>query len=165
MLQPQIVDKPAFTFAGLEEPFISGLSPDATNLQVIGPLWQKFSQRAKQVPHRVSKEMYGIMAATPESKRTHPHELQYLAGVAVSSIGSLPEGMIWRTLPATTFAVFTHKGPIMSICDTVGRIYKEWLPQSGYEHSDIADIELYDQRFCPDSTDSEMEYWISVRSK
>lgn len=165
MLQPQILEKPAATFVGLEESFISALSPDATNFKVIGPLWQTFLQRAQQIPNRIGHDMYGIMTSTPESKRTHPHELQYLTAVAVSAVDSIPEGMIWRTVPDTTFAVFTHKGPITAIGDTVGQIYQQWLPQSGYEHSDIADIELYDHRFNCEQENQEMEYWISVRPK
>lgn len=165
MLQPQIVEKPAATYAGLEASFISGLSPDTTNFKVIGPLWQKLFERVHEIPHRIGKEMYGIMSNTPESERTHPHEMQYLAGITVSSTDEIPSGTNWRTLPATTFAVFTHKGPIDRICDTVAKIYRQWLPQSDYEHSDIADIELYDHRFCHDSANSEMEYWISVRKK
>jgi AraC family transcriptional regulator len=165
MLQPQIVEKPQLTVVGLETAFLHALSPDATNVEVIGPLWEQFLPRANQIPHRVGDEMYGVIFGRPAAQRSHPDELMYVAGVAVNEVGELPEGMVSRTIPAGTFAVFVHRGPIKGIRDTVQKIYRVWLPQSGYEHAEIADVELYDHRFCLESADSEMEYWISVKPK
>jgi AraC family transcriptional regulator len=165
MLTPQLVEKPELKIIGLEATFISGLSPDATNFQVIGPLWGQFMARANQVPNRLGGEMYGVMFDPPAGQRKHPHEMQYVAGVRVSSTAEVPDGMVARTVPATTFAVFTHRGTIKTIGDTLADIYRVWLPQSGYQRSGIADIELYDHRFHMDRADSEMEYWVSVVPK
>ena len=114
------------------------------------------------MPNRIGDAMYGIIYGRPESQRSHPHEMQYLAGVAVSSIVEIPEGMVARAIPAGTFAVFTHRGPIKTIGDTIAEIYRVWLPQSSYEHAGIADVELYDQRFRMNDESSEMEYWVTV---
>lgn len=165
MQQPQIVEKPILTVVGLETPFIHALSPDANNHRVIGPLWDRFCHRAKEVAHRTGDEMYGIIYSRPESERSHPHELQYIAAVAVNSIDKIPAGMTSRTIPAGTFAVFLHRGPITRIADTCRWIYRVWLPQSQWEHSQIADVEVYGERFNCESETSEMEYWISVRAK
>ena len=164
MLEPSIVKKPPLSIVGLETPFIHALSPD-TNNHIIGPLWDQFIRRAKEVPHRAGDAMYGIIYGRPESERTHPHELQYIAGVAVSSLGEVPEGMVPRAIPTGKFAVFIHRGSIMKIAETCREIYRVSLPQSGWEHAEIADVELYDERFDCESEQSEMEYWISVRPK
>jgi len=165
MLQPQIVKKPALQIVGLEAAFIHALSPEATNFKVIGPLWDKFVHRAREVPNRIGEEMFGVIYGRPEKERTHPDELQYIAAVRVSSVNEIPTGMALRTVAAGTFAVFTHRGPIQTIGDTVREIYRVWLPQSAYRHAEIADVELYDHRFHCDRDDSEMEYWISVTPK
>ena len=164
MTQPAIVEKAALTVVGLETPFIHALSPETTNYK-IGPLWDDLVHRAKEVKGRVGHAMYGIIYSRPESERSHPHELQYIAAVAVSSIADIPAGMTSRTIPAGTFAVFLHRGPITKIADTCREIYRVWLPKSTWEHADIADVELYDERFDCESETSEMEYWISVRAK
>ena len=70
-----------------------------------------------------------------------------------------------RTVPSSTYAVFTHRGRIENIGITCGEIYREWLPVSRYEHAQAPDVELYDHRFCPDRDDSEMEYWVPVHIK
>jgi AraC family transcriptional regulator len=165
MLTPQVVEKPELMVVGLEAPFISGLSPDATNFAVIGPLWEQFLHRASQVPNRLGREMYGLIFNRPAADRRHPHEMQYLAGVRVSSTAAVPGGMAAHTVPAGTFAVFTHRGPIRAIGGTLAGIYRDWVPESAYRHAGTADVELYDHRFRPDGDDSEMEYWVPVVPK
>ena len=165
MQQPIIAEKPPLTIVGQERSFIHSQSPDANNLRVIGGLWREFLERDQKIPHRVGDAMYGVMYERPPGERKHPHEMQYIAGVAVSSGDAIPAGLVARTIPATTFAVFLHRGPINQIATTVSEIYRQWLPASPYKHSGVADIELYDKRFCADSAHSEMEYWISIAPK
>lgn len=165
MLEPQIVDKPAITIVGLETTFRHGLSPETNAPQVLGAIWEAIGPRAAEIPHRVGKAMYGLIWSRPEAERSHPHELQYIAGAAVSQVDHLPAGMSSRTVPAGTFAVFLHRGPIHKISATCNEIYRVWLPASSWQHADVADIELYDERFNCESDNSEMEYWISVKPK
>ena len=165
MHEPVIAHKPELTVVGLRRSFIHALSPDATNMQVIGPLWSEFLKQAASVPHRVGHAMYGVIFERPPVDRSHPDEREYVAGVAASSTAEVPAGMVARTIPTAQFAVFRHRGPIRDIGATIRAIYCDWLPASPYEHSGLADIELYDERFCPDSGESEMEYWISIRTR
>lgn len=162
MLEPQILEKPAMTYVGLEAPFIHALSPETNNFKVIPPLWEKLDQRAGEVQGRFGKAMYGIIYSRPESERSHPHELQYIAAVQASAQSAVPAGMVLRTIPAGKFAVFLHGGPIQKIGETCYEIYRVWLPQSAWKHAEIADVELYDERFACEGKESEMEYWISV---
>ncbi|HEX5102699.1 MAG TPA: GyrI-like domain-containing protein [Pirellulaceae bacterium] len=165
MLQPQIVEKPALTVVGLEASFLHALSPQSTTFKVIPALWESFLHRAKEVPARLGAASYGIIYGRPEAQRSHPHELQYIAGVAVRSTDNVPAGMVAHTVAPGTFAVFLHRGSIAKIGDTCREIYRVWLPQSAWEHAGIADVELYDERFAGQSDRSEMEYWVSVMPK
>jgi AraC family transcriptional regulator len=165
MLQPLIAEKPALNVVGRRRAFIHALSPDANNFQVIGPLWGEFLGRVQSIPHRIGRATYGVLYGLPEAERSHPHELQYIAAAAVSRTDEVPAGMIAWTASATTFAVFEHRGPIRNLAATCREIYSHWLPASSYEHSGIADVEIYDERFCPDGEDSVMEYWVSVKPK
>jgi AraC family transcriptional regulator len=165
MPESLIVAKPELTVVGMRRSFIHALSPDTNNVRVIGGLWGEFLERAAGIPDRVGQATYGVLFARPAGQRSHQDELEYIAAVAVSSTSRVPAGMVARTIPAGTFAVFLHRGPIKNIADTCRAIYRDWLPSSPYEHSGLADIELYDHRFCADSDESEMEYWISIRPK
>lgn len=165
MLQPTIVEKAEFSVVGCQQAFIHALSPEANNLNVLGALWERFCDRDREISDRIGTESYGILFERPESERQHPHELEYIAGVRVSAAATIPAGMVCFTIPAATFAVFVHKGPIKNIGTTAQHIYRVWLPASGYERSGPADVELYDHRFCVDSDDSEMEYWVPAVAK
>jgi AraC family transcriptional regulator len=165
MLQPQITAKPELLTVGFEAAFIHALSPEATNFEVIGALWDKLIGHIDRVPNRVGEEMFGVIYGRPEAERSHPDELQYVAGVPVRPESEIPDGMVSHTVQASTFAVFTHRGPINTIGNKCHEVYRIWLPQSNYEHAGVADVELYDGRFNCESDDSVMEYWISVKPK
>jgi AraC family transcriptional regulator len=165
MLQPHIVEKPALTVIGIEASFIHALSPDANNLKVIGALWDRFLHASRAIPNRVSQEMYGIIYERPPAERSHPHELQYIAAVAVSHVADIPDGMIAWTAPAGTYAVFTHRGPIQNIGATMQFIYRDWLPQSGFRRTGGADVEVYDARFHMNEEESETDIWIPLAPK
>lgn len=165
MLEPLITEKPAFEIVGFEAPFIHALSPDRTNFKVIPELWDQLFRRMSDIPNRAGQESYGVIYGLPEEERSHPHELQYIAGVRVNAATEVPDGMSARTVDSGAFAVFVHRGPIDLIGETVHEIYRVWLPQSDYEHAGIVDVELYDERFNCEGDDSEMEYWISVKPK
>jgi AraC family transcriptional regulator len=162
MLEPQILEKPAMTIVGLETSFIHALSPETNNFKVIPPLWDAFAKRMGELSGRIGHASYGIIYSRLESERSHPHELQYLAGMEVRPSATVPQGMVSRTIPAGTFAVFLHRGPIQKIGETCHEIYRLWLPRSQWKHAEIADIELYDERFDCEGVASEMEYWISI---
>lgn len=159
-MQPQIIDKPELLIAGCEVPFIHALSPDTNNHQVIPQVWDQLMARLPGLVHRTNEPMYGLIFQREE--RSHEHELWYMAGCAVPADAEIPDGFTTQKIPAATYAVFTHRGPISGIAETVRHAYREWLPTSDYELADAPDVELYDERFSCDRDDSEMEYWLPV---
>lgn len=161
-MKPIIVEKPAMTFVGLEASFIHVRSPDYNGQEVIGPLWGRFLSRREEIQNSVGEAAFGVIYGREEVLRSHPHELQYIACLLVNQQAELPAGMITYTVPASKYACFTHKGVIQDIGNTVNEIYDGFLKQGKYAHAGVADIELYDDRFCMDDT-SEMEYWVSIK--
>ena len=162
MNEPEIVQKDAFTLVGVEAPFISALSPDSNNFKVIPPLWDRFVDRIEEIEHRSDEAAYGLVITRPKRERSHPDELLYVAGVAVCAVASLPEGMVRHEVPASKFAVFTHRGPIANLPETIRRAMEIWLPRSGFRWNMI-EVERYDHRFSIESPqDSEMETWLGI---
>jgi len=51
----------------------------------------------------------------------------YLTGVIVSSAGSPPKGLVARSVPAQTYAVFTHSGHVSAIPKTYAAIWDQWF--------------------------------------
>ncbi|TDF94456.1 AraC family transcriptional regulator [Paenibacillus piri] len=75
------------------------------------------------------------------------------------------EGLEIRTIPAAAWAVFTAVGPVPgAIQDVWRRIFQEWFPSTGYEHSGGPELEVYP----PGNTtadDYRCEIWIPVVKK
>ena len=70
--------------------------------------------------------------------------------------------MVSHEVPASTFAVITHRGPIADLPETIRCAMEEWLPRSGYRWN-LIEVERYDHRFSVESPEkSEMEIWIGV---
>ena len=162
MIEPEIVQKEAFTVVGMETHFIGALSPDANNFELVPALWHRFINRLDEVESRTDEACYGLIITRPERERSHPDELLYVAGAAVREVASLPEGMVRHEVPASTFAVITHRGPIADLPETIRCAMEEWLPGSGYRWN-LLEVERYDHRFSVESPEeSEMEIWIGV---
>ena len=162
MIEPKIVQKEAFTVVGLEASFISALSTDTNNFQVIPPLWDRFVDRIEEIGNRSDEACYGLIITRPERERSHPDELLYVAGTAVRGVASLPEGMVRHEVPASTFAVITHHGPIADLPETIHCAMEESLLGSGYRWN-LLEVERYDHRFSIESLqDSEMETWMGI---
>ena len=74
-----------------------------------------------------------------------------------------PEDLEEITIPASSWAVFEIIGPMPNAMQEIWkRIYSEWLPNSGYEHAMLPEIEYYSSG---DTTadDYRSEIWIPVK--
>ena len=84
-------------------------------------------------------------------------------GVEVEKVEKLPLEMFTKILPASKYAVFTLKGKEIT-SNWQNKIYKEWLPQSGYEEAHKFLIEYYDDRFRgTDNSESELDIYVPVK--
>lgn len=146
---------------GMGTKFISTLSPDNNNQTVIPALWGKYVPRGQEINSRISDADLGV-CFDPGKDKSHPDECFYIAGTEVKNTDQIPEGMMTMTVPAGRYAIFTHKGAIDKLRMTMKYIYGSWLPKSGEKLRDAPDLEIYDQRFKPDSENSELDIYIPV---
>lgn len=98
--------------------------------------------------------------------QTGKDEFTYMvASQTEADAASLAEGLASATIPASTWVVFTSVGPAPSaIQNTFCRIYQEWFPATGYEHSGGPEMEVY----LPGDVmaeDYRCEIWIPIVKK
>ena len=161
----EIIERDPMKFIGIETKFVHILSKDYNGDQVITPLWQKFLPLSHNIPNRIGDPLYAAIWGEPEEDRSHPYELHYLCAATVSSFDDVPDGMITYEVPAQTYAMIVHRGPISELGKTIEFLYRQWLPDSPWKHTGNTDIEVYDHRFDGCSEGSEFDYWISVEPK
>ena len=100
-MEPKIVNKPAFKAIG-----ISYVGKNQNN--EIPQMWDVFNARATELDE-VSINgacCYGLCFSNPAGAAEG--EFEYVAAVEVADGESIPEGMVYREVPAHKYAVFTH---------------------------------------------------------
>lgn len=96
---------------------------------------------------------------------------EYLIADIYNPTADVPEGLVVKTIPAFTWAVFPCKGALSQSLQTVNtRIFSEWLPaQQDYEFAAGYCVEMYDAADkYPGGTGDENYYaeiWIPIKKK
>lgn len=134
-MRPTLVTKPAFVVVGLRLR-TKAMSPE------IPALWGRFVPRIAEIASLTEPRVtYGLMGNFDRATC----ELDYLAGVAVSNIATLPAGMTRWEVPAATYAVYEMTIP--TIGETLKKIYGEWLPASSCRTAAGTQFERYGESF------------------
>ena len=151
----QLVSKDEFHAIGIE------LTGPYSELQQIGPLWQTFVSRIGEIPARINPDAMVSMGLTKD----RPTDFTYYASVEVANVSEVPEGMVSLTVPAASYAVFTHKGSTDKLGDTINQA-RRTIKESGYGiNHDAYWFELYDKRYNPTSENSEFDLYFPIAAK
>lgn len=151
-LAPDIVERPAFSVCGFQGEF--GWCDTAA----INALWLSFNQfllDQKEPSYPVS---YGVCIGTTEDIWMNPR-LKYICGVE----GLSPHVKCAQVnIPASTYAVFTHRGDLFDIQKTIAYIWQVWVPRMTHELSPTPEFESYDQSFDVKLLQGQVKIWIPI---
>jgi predicted transcriptional regulator YdeE len=153
MQSPEVVQKPAI--------LVIGINCRTSNAKETGPqLWGRFYSEdiLSQIPNKVSNEVIALYCDY-EGDYTQPYSV--VIGCPVSSIDTIPEGMVAKTIPASSYAVFRAIGEHpKALIETWGNIWK----QPKLERTYTGDFELYGNKFVSGSL-KEVEVYIGIGNK
>jgi len=150
--EPRFVTGPARLIAGISERY------SFSDTAGIPLQWQRFGPHIGHVPDQRGMICYGVCY-----NHTENCQFDYLCGVGIARADDLPNGFTLVRLMEQTYAVFTHRGHISAIPQTISTIWQKWLPESGYQLIEAPDFELYDQRFDSQTGRGEVEIWLPIR--
>ena len=92
-------------------------------------------------------------------------EFTYMAAVE-SGLEELPEGIEERLIPSLDWAVFETQGTLPgAIQNMVKKIYNEWFPATGFEHTGGPELEIYLPPDEPGAPCTRFRIMIPVRKK
>ncbi len=130
----------------------------------IPQLWNDFLAREDEISDFVVPECsLGICLNEGISDFDENTEFSYLACKVLKTGYTIPQGMVFRDIPACLCAVFTHKGSLDNLSETYDYIYNTWLEKSDYELAEGEEIEWYDSRFKFGDPESEMDIHIPIK--
>jgi AraC family transcriptional regulator len=160
LLQIRFEHLDAFDFYGVCGQ-IQGLFSNQPNYaEVIPTIWQKMASDTNQKPP-FAKPVMGIVDTRINGSMT-----QYWAGYQVTKeeLLQLPQASVLH-IPAQTYAVIPHRGPIKHLDSTMQWFLTHWLPESHYQSVDGFDLEIYQAGFDIHNNESMMECWIPIQLK
>jgi AraC family transcriptional regulator len=161
-MKPEISKLPALHLLGLSARFIRPMSPEANNLDVVPKLYARFGPMIPTLPSQQDKYVYGAARCPADTESRHPDELEYLAAINVAPGTKARAPLtIWK-IPAATYAVFTHRGPVANLGETINYVFSTWLPRSKYVHASGPNLDRQDERFGDGGADCEFDYLIPV---
>ncbi|CAB3790856.1 GyrI-like domain-containing protein [Pararobbsia alpina] len=149
---PRFEHGPERKIAGFGERYRHGA------VEGIPGLWYRFAPLIGKVPHQAGSVTYGVCYGGDETS------FDYLAGVEVSSHVGLDETFRTVTLPATEYAVFTHRGHVSGIHQTFEMIWGRWLPESGRQFAQSPMFERYGEAFDPATSSGDVEIWCPLQT-
>ncbi|PYI56313.1 AraC family transcriptional regulator [Paenibacillus flagellatus] len=148
-------------FVRLDELHVVGMSITGVNSDEVGALWRTFRARLSELGREPDREgvFYAVVELTGEQ-----WEVSYTACVVTGGEPvPVPAGMVAKSIPAATYAVFSHRGTLARLNDTFQYIYETWLPRSGYIRTNGPEFARYDPRYLgPDHEDSVLDLYIPV---
>jgi len=150
------------TVAGLEVITDSIIMPTASDdSDLIPKLWEDFWATFPRLGLKSTGRSFGV--AIPLDQATYPGKLKYLAGVEFSR--GVPPGLDFKTvvIPKGNYVKYTHKGLMDNLKQSYLTAYTDWFPKLGLEMRDAPHLEVYDERFDPNSKNCEMDILIPVK--
>ena len=155
-LQYRIEKKQSFRLVGIKE---TVYNDGINNFIRIPRMWQEARESGKIMEiYKLSDEkLWGVMGAL--YNYTQDTVDYYIASTSEEPV---PEGMAELRVEESLWVIFSCYGR-KNIQPLWKRIYGEWFPMSGYEHSGGAEIEWYSDGDL-DSEDYLTEIWIPIKS-
>ncbi|KPG69646.1 AraC family transcriptional regulator [Enterococcus sp. RIT-PI-f] len=152
----RIEEKEAFQIVGRSIPLSKNIEE---NFNVVPKMWEQAASDGtlSTLMTYMNQQPMGVLGV---SVCNHLEEWRYY--IAVSSDITPLEDFESYQVPASIWAIFEGKGTGESIQELEKRIITEWLPSSGYEYGQAADIEVY---LDPDPQNTTYEVWLPVEQK
>jgi AraC family transcriptional regulator len=109
----------------------------------IPELWTQLGQVLAEFGHLPAPNYIGLAWYPPDWSQ---HGFFYLAAIELAgSLDLAGSPLVLKTIPASTYARFIHKGPRQTLPLTLDYVYQTWLPHSGRKLIQPLELEVYGQ--------------------
>jgi predicted transcriptional regulator YdeE len=142
------IEVPAATLVGVSGQFVSGLHPDSDARLVIPELWERLMESHGHALHDAHWSA-GVMSDIEGSSK-----MNYLAAIRLEDSEHNSEGLERLELPGGSYLACEHVGSLETMGQTTVWFYTQYLPSSGVRLRVGYHLEIYDDRFDPESMDS-----------
>lgn len=128
-------------------------------------LWKSFMPVRNQIKDTVGSDLYSMQVYDENYFQSFDPaaEFKKWAALEVKGFDVVPEGMETYVLSEGKYAVFYYIGNPENGAEVFGYIFKEWLPNSGYELDNRPHFEVLGSKYKNGDPASEEEIWIPIK--
>jgi predicted transcriptional regulator YdeE len=131
---------------------------EMTKDAVIPKQWERFMKEGllARIPNKTGQSIVALYADYESDK---DGAYTYVLGARVTSISTIPEGMVAREIPAGRYAIFTSdRGPVARV------VYETWkrIWAAPLDRAYRTDFELYGQR-AADPQSAQVKVYVGIR--
>jgi predicted transcriptional regulator YdeE len=133
---------------------------DPTVAREIGNFWQKFYEEKifDKIPHKATPNR--VIALYTDYDKTGTCTLVIGAQVSKYELDTMPNGMIFKTIPAAHYALFSDSGTLKQVVPALWKsIWEDKKLQRTFTH----DFELYDYPI--DMNNGAVDMYVGVHGK
>ncbi|MFC5404333.1 GyrI-like domain-containing protein [Cohnella soli] len=137
-METTIIQKESFMAVGVS---LETLLKDERENRFIPKMHAEFEERIHEIENRINDNAIGIFIDPPN----YDYKIdmfKWIAGVEVSQIENIPDGMESITIPQNTYACTIYTGARDQAYQAYDYLYK-WVQESEYELADSYGIEQY----------------------
>jgi AraC family transcriptional regulator len=142
-LQPEIAELPIQHVVGMQTQVTSPFTTIEPICNMVAETWFGLFDRLSDIKHTSESSLYAL-TISPSGQFTE-NLLRYVAGVPVTKIEQVPEGMTSYTLPARKVAIFNTQTNVDAEVArrTIDFIYGYWLANQPHQRGIGDDYELF----------------------
>ena len=156
-----IKERPGFAVVGRQT---SVSTRDGNQFQEIPEFWQQVMEDGSFEQLAEAMSELGVMGVTLDYDE-EAESIDYLIAIekpAKDNVFTDLADLVEAEIPASSWAVFSEKGPVSRIASLYQRIYSEWFPTTNYEHAGTPELEIYHVDHNTGEISS-FEIWIPIR--
>lgn len=163
-LEPKIVELPEQLIVGMETKIPSPFVSRNRICDYVAQFWYSLFEQEKEVENKIPYTYYALSISA--SGDFTEDELSYIAGIPVSRVDEIPEGMKVYTIPKQKVAIFDILTDIdaETAQKTVDYIYGYWIPNSKYKRGKGADYELFENAVDFSKGEFSTKYVVPINS-
>lgn len=163
-MEVKIIEKPAFYLVGITKQVpIQFEGENNAIMELAQSITKQQKEQMDQLKDTYPKQVVNASYQFDEGRLEEKGNLTHLIGVISSKENPFAD-LNQVVVPPHTWAVFPHRGLFPeTLQETWGKIYTDWLPQSGYQLAEAPEISFVDYT-TPESA-RYGEIWIAVSKK
>ena len=143
----------AMRLIGLPEDFIGLMGETPNGDELVPGMWGKLFDQLEEVDEFEFGWAVGVVSPS-KAVNQKPGQLEYFAGLAADYPPDDHPGLQVREIEANDYLICEHLGSLDELAETTRWFYTEYLPTSGFIQKDAPHLEVYDERFDPESHES-----------